>query len=156
MIERTIGCVEVDACELGCRGLWLEFGELTLLEEASDGVGRVIDEAVSAPSRRRIETHLACPICNIPMREHTHGANSRVLIDECYGCRGLFLDVGELTAIREEIAAATTQVARVEELLAVDPVWQAHQQERRADREFTKAAVWLKNLLMQRMRWWTV
>lgn len=47
-------------------------------------------------------TPLTCPKCQSEMRQYER---NRVLVDQCTGCGGLFLDRGEL----EALAAAETQ-----------------------------------------------
>jgi uncharacterized protein len=37
-------------------------------------------------------SELACPKCQSPMRSHER---SGVSVDQCSGCRGVFLDLGE-------------------------------------------------------------
>lgn len=46
-------------------------------------------------------TELTCPKCGAPMRSYER---NRVLVDQCTGCGGLFLDRGELEAL---VAAET-------------------------------------------------
>jgi Zn-finger nucleic acid-binding protein len=154
MNERDFGGVQVDVCESGCRGLWLEWSELADVDEPNDGFGRDFEAAVSASSVTPRTGRIQCTICKMPMHEHLNGSGSHVLIDECYGCRGFFLDPGELQAIRDEIAQSQERDRKIEELLLNDPVWRAHLMERKADVQFTQAAVKMRDLLMQRVPWW--
>ncbi len=41
-------------------------------------------------------TDLTCPKCGAPMRSYER---NRILVDQCTGCGGLFLDRGELEAL---------------------------------------------------------
>ena len=51
---------------------------------------------------------LVCPKCNEPMRSYER---NRVLVDQCIGCGGIFLDRGELDQLlaAEQAYAATSQ-----------------------------------------------
>jgi Na+-translocating ferredoxin:NAD+ oxidoreductase RNF subunit RnfB len=45
--------------------------------------------------------HMRCPKCGEPLKEQTF---QKVLIDQCTGCHGIWLDAGEIEAVsgREE------------------------------------------------------
>ena len=46
--------------------------------------------------RQGVEPSMQCPKCHAPM--HTYNRNG-VQIEQCSGCRGIFLDYGELEAL---------------------------------------------------------
>jgi Zn-finger nucleic acid-binding protein len=70
------------------------------------------------------------------MGEQLYRNLPRFLIDECYGCRGFFLDPGELRAIRETLGARQQRQSAVDQLLATDVVFRRHQIE--AEKEATR------------------
>ena len=154
MEERDFGGVHVDVCETGCRGLWLDWGELAELDDPGEGFGREFVSAVEAAPIPAREGRIRCTRCDMPMHEHRNGSGSHVLVDECYGCRGFYLDPGELQAIRDEVAEQQTRSAKIEDLLFNEPTWRAHRLELECDQERTRAAVKLRSLLMHRVPWW--
>jgi Zn-finger nucleic acid-binding protein len=60
------------------------------------------------------------------MREHRYENIRGVLVDECYGCGGFFLDAGELRAIREALGARKEKHENVEAVLARDLAFQTN------------------------------
>ena len=87
--------IEIDYCP-GCRGVWLDAGELGILLER-DGNEALL---LSAPGTVRWkEKKRACPICSRGM-EKVLMTGSDVLLDEC-PAHGLWFDGGELSKILE-------------------------------------------------------
>jgi hypothetical protein len=102
MVKKDFGGVEVDVCVNGCKGIWFECGELAQLDEKNEGTGQALKEALE--SERTIDQNrgkLDCPKCGIPMQIHKYKHCKDVNVDECYSCGGIFLDSGELKAIKE-------------------------------------------------------
>ena len=148
MAARDVGGVMIDVCEAGCHGIWFDWNELARLDEPDEGLGLALDALLQSPPSSAPRERLRCSRCDIPMREHRYGSASRVLIDECYECRGFFLDPGELAAIRLEIARKW----RVASILEQDPVWQDHLRDLAAEREHRAAIEKICAKLMQRVR----
>jgi Zn-finger nucleic acid-binding protein len=136
MAARSFGPVDVDFCELGCGGLWFDWAELAKVDEPHEGFGEALDAALARPPRKPRSAPLRCARCDVPMREHLYRNLPRILIDECYGCRGFFLDPGELRAIRETLGARQQRQSAVDQLLATDVVFRRHQIE--AEKEATR------------------
>ncbi len=94
--------VEVDICKGGCGGIWFDNYEFKKFDEPHEyageallGVERDPDVAVDHSEKRD------CPKCiNLPMMRHFYSVKRDVEIDECPGCAGIWLDTGELAAIR--------------------------------------------------------
>jgi hypothetical protein len=102
MIVEDFGGVEVDICRNGCKGIWFDCGELAELDEKNEGAGKAIEDALE--SERTIDQDrgkLKCPKCGTPMQIHKYKHCKDVNIDECYVCGGVFLDSGELKAIKD-------------------------------------------------------
>lgn len=154
MRGHDFGGVLVDRCDWGCGGLWLDWGELSGLDDPGEGFGEPFMSAIAMSRSVRRDGPIRCTRCDIPMREHRNGSGSHVFIDECYECRGFFLDPGELRAIRDEVLAAASQAEKIESLLLDEPLWRAHLLELERDREFTRAAERLRSVLMYRVPWW--
>ncbi|MBX3468212.1 MAG: zf-TFIIB domain-containing protein [Planctomycetes bacterium] len=72
-----------------CRGVWFDPGELTLLIE----VYRKLDDRGGTPSGT------ACPRCRAELVELPF-PGTQVLVDRCPGCQGIWLDGGELEALK--------------------------------------------------------
>lgn len=51
------------------------------------------------------ETKMCCPRCSVKLREVGMGATSKVLLDVCPKCHGLWLDKGELDQLDKSIWA---------------------------------------------------
>jgi uncharacterized protein len=96
-VERHCG-VAVDVCENGCRGIWFDAEELSLVSQADESASRELVELQSAPPTRFPQRGaLVCPRCGMPMRIRLHDQGcSRVYVDECTACGGIFVDAGEL------------------------------------------------------------
>ncbi len=89
--------VEVDRC-LGCGGVWLDQGEITVV--LNQQLGPLIEqgevtELTGDPkrSRRRATCH-RCGRSMVPMT-----GLAEVTFDYCSGCRSMFLDAGELSTL---------------------------------------------------------
>jgi Zn-finger nucleic acid-binding protein len=72
-----------------CRGVWFDPGELTLLIE----VYRKLDDQEGVPSG------VSCPRCRGELRELPF-PGTKVMVDRCPGCQGIWLDGGELEALK--------------------------------------------------------
>ena len=57
--------------------------------------------AAEEQGRRRVESVMRCPKCGEPLKERSF---QKILIDQCTGCSGIWLDAGELEEVagREE------------------------------------------------------
>ncbi len=84
--------VQVDLCQK-CRGMWFDRGELAKASGTTYGDGASSERLLGA--RQTLST---CPDCALPLRERELTADSGVMIDQCPGCLGLFLDQGEYSA----------------------------------------------------------
>ena len=115
MHSRTYeGSVEIDECP-SCQGIWLDKGELEKIEETREHkYGDFIKEGMdprpfSDPSTVRgaaisadtpmPDRDLTCPSCRNPMYQKEHGYFSKIMIDCCLNCEGIWLDKGELQDI---------------------------------------------------------
>jgi len=108
--------VEVDQCPK-CNGIWLDKGELARIEQSrendykeviknstqADKIDGFIEMTNNAPlevTSRSTEKHaLNCPSCGDTLYKKEHGFFSKVMIDSCIKCNGIWFDKGELQAI---------------------------------------------------------
>ncbi len=135
MSERNLGPVAVDSCEGGCGGLWFDWGELSRIDEPGEGVGAALDAALQQNPLPPRLSRISCTRCGIPTQEHRYKGVPQVLIDECYGCRGFFLDPGELRGIREWLGEQRGKGERVERLLGDIPGFRRRQIEAALERD---------------------
>lgn len=119
LTSRVAGDVTVDVCEGGCGGIWFDNFELKKLDEAHEtaansllDIERDPDIVVDRQQRR------SCPVCEeMPLMRHFWSAAHEVEIDECPACGGIWLDAGELDAIRSLFATEADQRAATEAVL---------------------------------------
>lgn len=107
--------VTLDACA-SCGGVWLDHGELERVEnaarsrgdgsraEATAGLLRRAYERPRSPSELE-RAELRCPRCGEELFEREWGFSTLVRVDVCIGCRGTWLEAGELDALEELWAA---------------------------------------------------
>jgi Zn-finger nucleic acid-binding protein len=100
----------VETCD-GCGGRWLAAAELRDILDTLPGPA-----VPPAPARRvqvdAVDEHLPCPNCGLPMEAFNYGADSGVILDKCRPCGGLWLDGGELDAVRQAVAASEAGLDR--------------------------------------------
>jgi hypothetical protein len=119
MVEKDFGGVIVDVCENGCKSIWLDWHELTKLDETNEGAGEALLDAIDDPrTNDEGREALHCPKCNMVMHIHKYHSAKEVNIDECYACGGIFLDSGELSAIRDNFMTEEERAAYCEELVS--------------------------------------
>jgi len=102
--EMAVGTLAVDVCRGGCGGIWFDQLELQKVDDQAEAAGESLMDIergeslrIDARARRR------CPRCpDIVMTRHFYGPKQRVEVDECAKCGGIWLDAGELAAIRSE------------------------------------------------------
>jgi uncharacterized protein len=92
--------VEADKCP-SCEGIWFDKGELSRLDKI---VEPTLLEIRRIPGEEVQLAALRCPYClDSPIMKKTeHPRDSKVIIDYCPNCRGVWLDKGELEAIQKE------------------------------------------------------
>lgn len=83
--------LHVDFCPK-CRGVWLDGGELGRAMPAADPQLQIPSNAV--------RLRASCPRCAKPLYAFPY-PQTRVMIEMCRECRGLWLDAGEFKQIRE-------------------------------------------------------
>jgi Zn-finger nucleic acid-binding protein len=100
MITMELWDVEIDYCT-GCKGIWLDKGELELLLGDGGKSKELISSFASSPQTK--EVLRKCPICDKKMEKITAGEGaSAVLLDRCAKGDGLWFDGGELNTIIQQ------------------------------------------------------
>jgi len=113
--EVVAGGVTVDICREGCGGIWFDAFELQKMDEQSENAGTELLELKKGVILHRNKR--VCPRCQKTMVQHFFSACSAIQVDECPGCAGMWLDAGELAAIRNEYASEKERRTKADEFL---------------------------------------
>lgn len=91
---------EVDNCH-SCGGTWFDKGELSHLDKIKEPT---YFEIKKIPNKKDQLKALSCPSCEDHqlMQKAEHYRDSKVIMDYCPLCKGIWLDKGELEAIQKE------------------------------------------------------
>jgi hypothetical protein len=103
LTEMRLGKLPVDVCQGGCGGLWFDNFELQKADDefAAEAILRIQrdDHRLVDYERRR-----PCPRCDgVVMMRHFFSGRRETEVDTCPSCGGVWLDAGELAAIRREV-----------------------------------------------------
>lgn len=103
-----VGGVDVDVCRHGCGGIWFDHWEIQRFDDPEDVADQLlagieVDLSLDVDLTRRV----SCPRCDdTVLMRRPYSKEIHVFIDECPSCGGIWLDYGELFAIREGLRAA--------------------------------------------------
>jgi Zn-finger nucleic acid-binding protein len=103
--------VNLDSCKK-CGGVWFDRDELRIAKDRTDADMRWLDfDPFSFKNIKHLASDKKCPKCQINMHQCVY-EKSRVLIDICPNCQGVWLDIGELDKIikhlQKEIVTKST------------------------------------------------
>ena len=111
MVVLELEQVEVDYC-FGCRGVWLDGGELELIGARAGALQQELLAALESPE----ETVTAedgkrrCPVCRKRLlRVETRGGKA-IVVDRCPRRHGIWFDAGELSAVVQAAGAAEDNI----------------------------------------------
>lgn len=96
---RSFSGIEVDECRSGCRGIWLDHGELgrlAMLYKPPERLLKILPQFQDL--KIRPEGTRPCPRCGEILVVNTVQG---IRIDLCARCRGMWLDQGELNRLLE-------------------------------------------------------
>jgi len=103
MTELAAGDVKVQACKGGCGGLWFDEWTLGKVDQPDQSAG---ESLLNVPQNASLKVDQSqrrkCPRDSVVMMRHFWSVKRDVVVDECPKCEGIFLDPGELTAIRAD------------------------------------------------------
>lgn len=99
--------IVLDVCREGCAGIWFDNFELKKFDEPSETLS---DELATLTPKQLIDPGDSkkrnCPKCSsVIMMRHLFSPQDKVAIDECPACAGIWLDAGELIAIRSRFSS---------------------------------------------------
>ncbi|MFH1379377.1 MAG: zf-TFIIB domain-containing protein [bacterium] len=101
--EIDVQGVKLDVCDDGCAGSWFDNFELKKFDEEHEPADQLINLKKKQGAQVDMNAKRKCPICkDVTMMRHFFGVKRKVTIDECPGCAGIWLDGGELAALRDE------------------------------------------------------
>ncbi len=102
--EKQVGDVVVETCRGGCGGIWFDDRELRKFDDLGDIVGTELLSIERAENLKVDgEAIRYCPKCSAEeLCRRFYDVHSRVEIDQCLHCSGIWLDVGELKEIRKQ------------------------------------------------------
>jgi Zn-finger nucleic acid-binding protein len=112
-----VGNVVLDVCQGGCGGIWFDGDELDKVAR-SPAVGKQVVAEITRTVEMPPDEHpvLKCRHCRgVKLEQKLFSLGSGVIMDRCPKCAGIWLDFGELEAIREETIPAPRPVRHVVE-----------------------------------------
>jgi len=103
MTEIAAGDVKVQACKGACGGLWFDEWTLGKVDQPDQSAGQSL---LNIPQNASLKVDQSqrrkCPRDSVVMMRHFWSVKRDVVVDECPKCEGIFLDPGELAAIRAD------------------------------------------------------
>jgi Zn-finger nucleic acid-binding protein len=121
--EVRVGDMAAHVCSQGCGGIWLDRGELARVDEEHEDADVLLSLRADPSVAVDHELRRNCPRCpDIMMMRRFTSVRREVAIDECTGCGGIWLDAGELDAIRAEADIRRRHREQVDEAFGSMPV----------------------------------
>lgn len=124
MDEVTVSGVRIDYCRTGCQGVFFDNHELKRMDEMHEAAGDPVLSELLAHERGSDERsdRLSCPRCaGMKMRRVGFAYGSGINIDRCYGCNGVWLDKGELAAIRANYKSPEERLRNADHIIQANP-----------------------------------
>src|SRR4051794_18165643 len=102
MSERVVSDIALDVCDKGCGGIWFDKKEFEKFDEENEPNAEEII-SVKASGKTTVTPPYSCPRCApVKLFRHFSSVKRQVTIDSCPKCTGIWLDMGELSNIRQE------------------------------------------------------
>ena len=119
MSQITHRGVTLDICKNGCGGIWFDNFELGKFDEQSEDLGDVLSCLTPVPDVKiDLSKRQNCPVCaGVVMMRHYFSPNDKIIVDQCPACGGIWLDAGELVAIRSSFETEAQREKATEEYL---------------------------------------
>ncbi len=120
LTSKQAGNITVDVCTDGCGGVWFDDREIRQVDEKKELGGETILALVSkcTGSSNRDEVR-ECPRCQGEVLcRRFYDVKNEVQIDQCLKCSGIWLDVGELGAIRGQYESEQDRYQAADKYLA--------------------------------------
>lgn len=102
LVETKAAGIEIDICSNGCGGVWFDRDEITRFDEAHELLPQDILSAKRSSEYTLNPFPRKCPRCSEQhLMRQSYDPKNPVEIDACWRCGGIWLDIGELEAIRK-------------------------------------------------------
>jgi len=93
--------VMLDECS-GCGGVWFDDGELKKCQAGGTSSLIELEDQIAPAVLWHHQDHTRiCPSCNIRLTTYKYLYTSEILLDECTGCYGVWVQDGELKKMAE-------------------------------------------------------
>ena len=94
--------MSVDVCANGCGGIFFDDKEYEVFQSNPENIEDSL-EFLMTPNPVNVDESKfrTCPTCDSPMVKSYLDGYSRVQVDKCLNCGGVFLDYGELSVLRK-------------------------------------------------------
>lgn len=120
--------IMLHACDGGCGGFWLSSEALDYFRGPFEPLGDSLLEIRKRPGVH-VEPGLKriCPRCRFySMEKYDFSPTTRVVLDACNRCGGIWLDGGDLDAIRMIASKNEDHTTFLQRRPEVDPEWDVH------------------------------
>ena len=113
LTEMAVEDIHLDVCQNGCGGIWFDNFELMKIDEPDEyDAEKLLDIQVDESIKVDHEAQRKCPKCEGQlMLRHFFSVRRAVTVDECPRCGGVWLDCGELGAIRRQFNSEEDRTA---------------------------------------------
>ena len=93
----------IDICTEGCGGIFFDNREFKKFDEKHESIDE-IKKILEGKTFQKVDVSYkrTCPVCGMKMMKNSTSIHGDIIVDDCYGCGGKFLDFGELEKIRAE------------------------------------------------------
>lgn len=106
LLEEQVAGIELDRCP-GCQGYWFDHGEMAhlvpLLAQGANVPNLDLRVIHDKPRKAHPNPQRRCPRCETPMANYNYCYDSNILLDRCPGCRGVWMDGGELVRVAQYV-----------------------------------------------------
>jgi len=98
--------VTLDACRSGCGGVWFDADELEKFDQVEE---QALPEVLRSLTNKQVVIDASavryCPRCTGQvMHRYYYDSQFSLEVDQCLQCNGIWLDLGELEAVRMDNA----------------------------------------------------
>lgn len=93
----------LDICTEGCGGIFFDNREFKKFDGDRESINE-IEKALEGKEFKKVDASYkrTCPVCGMKMMKNSTSIKGEIIVDDCYGCGGKFLDFGELEKISSE------------------------------------------------------
>lgn len=93
--------INIDVCANGCGGIYFDNKEFEIFKDSPNNIEDTLCFIMTSnPKEVDEKVFRTCPACHSSMVKTYMGSTTRVQIDKCMSCGGVFLDYGELSVLR--------------------------------------------------------